>query len=125
MEDRGFYNHVVPSEGDTLNCDFCGTCIDRCPVGALLDTQFHNQARVWDLTETVTASPFSASEGDIVYGVLDGKIERGKSVEGAQISSQSRFGFNYIENPSRIKNASCKIERRGSTQIMGRGHDRS
>ncbi|WP_265820812.1 molybdopterin-dependent oxidoreductase [Geovibrio ferrireducens] len=103
MEDRGFYNHVVPSEGDTLNCDFCGTCIDRCPVGALLDTQFHNQARVWDLTETVTASPFSASEGDIVYGVLDGKIERGKSVEGAQISSQSRFGFNYIENPSRIK----------------------
>jgi predicted molibdopterin-dependent oxidoreductase YjgC len=103
MEDRGFYNHVTPAKGETLNCDFCGTCIDRCPVGALLDTQFHNQARVWDLDETTTASPFSASEGDVVYGVLDGKIERGKSVEGFQISSQSRFGFNYIENPSRIK----------------------
>ena len=103
MQDRGYYNHITPSKGTTLDCDFCGTCIDRCPVGALLDTQFHHQARVWDLEETVTASPFSSSEGDIVYGVLDGKIERGKSLEEAQISSQGRFAFNYIINPERVK----------------------
>jgi NADH dehydrogenase/NADH:ubiquinone oxidoreductase subunit G len=103
MEDRGYFNHVVPAKGETLNCDFCGTCIDHCPVGALLDNQFHNQARVWDLKEICTASPFSASEGDVVYGTLDGKIERGKANEGCQISSQARFAFNYIENESRIK----------------------
>ncbi|WP_022851563.1 molybdopterin-dependent oxidoreductase [Limisalsivibrio acetivorans] len=102
MEDRGFNNHVVPSKGETLDCDFCGTCIDRCPVGALLDNQFHHSARVWDLNETSTASPFSASEGDVVYGVRDGKIERGRSVEDSQISSQGRFAYSYIYNKTRV-----------------------
>lgn len=109
MENRAFSCRVATVEdGHNLHCDFCGTCIDRCPVGALLDAQFQHQARVWDLIETTTASPFSGSEGDVVYGMLDGKVERGKSVEGFQISSQSRFAYKYIYNPERVQNPLVK-----------------
>jgi len=101
MEDRGFYNHVVPSKGDTLECDFCGTCIDRCPVGALLDAQFHHSARVWDLEEKVTSSVFSPEGCAVSYGTKDGKILRAKAVGNGQISAQDRFAFKYLDSAER------------------------
>jgi NADH-quinone oxidoreductase subunit G len=32
---RGAVSLIAPNEGDHLNCDECGQCIDICPVGAL------------------------------------------------------------------------------------------
>ncbi|ADD69253.1 NADH:ubiquinone oxidoreductase, subunit G, iron- sulfur binding protein [Denitrovibrio acetiphilus DSM 12809] len=104
MEDRGFYNHVTPSKGDTLKCDFCGTCIDRCPVGALLDSQFHHSARVWDLENKVTSSVFSPTGGAVEYGLKDGKIYRAKAVGSGQITAQDRFAFKYLDSAERALN---------------------
>jgi len=103
MDDRGFYNHVTPAKGDTLGCDFCGTCIDRCPVGSLLDAQFHHASRVWDLDEIETASVFSPAGERVEYGVKDGKVLRAKAVE-SQITAQDRFGFKYLESENRALN---------------------
>jgi NADH dehydrogenase/NADH:ubiquinone oxidoreductase subunit G len=108
MDDRGFYNHVVPSKGDTLACDFCGTCIDRCPVGALLDAQFHHAARVWDLDEKVTSSVFSPDGCAVEYGTKDGKVLRAKAVGNGQISAQDRFAFKYLESADRALNPMVK-----------------
>ncbi|MGE4317427.1 MAG: 2Fe-2S iron-sulfur cluster-binding protein [Deferribacterales bacterium] len=104
MEDRGFFNHVVPSKGDTLQCDFCGTCIDRCPVGALLDAQFHHAARVWDLENVVTSSVFSPCGEQVEYGVKDGGILRATAVGNGQISAQDRFAFKYLDSADRALN---------------------
>jgi len=101
MEDRGFYNHVTPAKGDTLNCDFCGTCIDRCPVGSLLDAQFHHSARVWDLEEKVTSSVFSPAGGSVEYGLKNCKIARAKAIGSAQITAQDRFAFKYLDSADR------------------------
>jgi NADH dehydrogenase/NADH:ubiquinone oxidoreductase subunit G len=101
MEDRGFFNHVTPSKGDTLKCDFCGTCIDRCPVGALLDSQFHHSARVWDLENTITSSVFSPCGEQVEYGTMDGQIYRATAVGNGQISSSDRFAFKYLDADSR------------------------
>lgn len=103
MEDRGFYNHITPSR-EELKCDFCGTCIDRCPVGALLDNQFHHKARVWDLDEIETVSPHSPDGSSVVYGVKDGKIARGTATEVGQISAQDRFAFKFLTSSDRIVN---------------------
>ncbi|MDQ6700640.1 MAG: 2Fe-2S iron-sulfur cluster-binding protein, partial [Acidobacteriota bacterium] len=32
---RGAVSLIAPNEGDHLNCDECGMCVDICPVGAL------------------------------------------------------------------------------------------
>lgn len=104
MEDRGFYNHVTPAKGDTLGCDFCGTCIDRCPVGSLLDAQFHHAARVWDLEEKVTASVFSPDGCPVEYSTKDGKILRAKALADGQITAQDRFAFKYLESADRVLN---------------------
>lgn len=104
MEDRGFFNHVTPSRGDTLKCDFCGSCIDRCPVGALLDSQFHHSARVWDLENTVTSSVFSPCGEQVEYGTLEGRIMRAINVGSGQISSNDRFAYKYLDHESRALN---------------------
>jgi NADH dehydrogenase/NADH:ubiquinone oxidoreductase subunit G len=104
MDDRGFYNHVTPAKGDTLKCDFCGTCIDRCPVGALLDSQFHHSARVWDLENKVTSSAFSPDGAAVEYGLKDGKIMRAKAVGSGQITAQDRFAFKYLDSADRALN---------------------
>jgi len=104
MDDRGFYNHVVPAKGDTLGCDFCGTCIDRCPVGSLLDAQFHHSARVWDLEEKVTSSVFSPDGCAVEYGTKNGKILRAKAVGSGQITAQDRFAFKYLDSADRALN---------------------
>lgn len=104
MEDRGFFNHVVPAKGDTLACDFCGTCIDRCPVGALLDAQFHHSARVWDLENVTTSSVFSPCGEPVEYGTKDGKILRANALDSGQISALDRFAFKYLESADRALN---------------------
>lgn len=110
MEDRGFYNHVAPAKGDTLACDFCGTCIDRCPVGSLLDAQFHHAARVWDLEEKVTSSVFSPDGCAVEYGVKDGQIFRAKAVGSAQITAQDRFAFKYLDSADRVLNPKMNLD---------------
>lgn len=101
MEDRGFFNHVTPTRGDTLKCDFCGSCIDRCPVGALLDAQFHHAARVWDLENTVTSSVFSPCGEQVEYGTESNRILRARAVEHGQICAQDRFAYKYLEAADR------------------------
>jgi len=102
MDDRGFFNHITPSK-EELACDFCGTCIDRCPVGALLDAQFHHRARVWDLEEGVTTCTLCPVGCEVDYGKLDGEIVRGKSANEGQICSRGRFAYSYVNADERVK----------------------
>lgn len=108
MDQRGFFNHVTPSRGDTLKCDFCGSCIDRCPVGALLDAQFHHSARVWDLENVVTSSVFSPCGEQVEYGVMENKILRAKAYENDQICAQDRFAYKYLDAEDRALNPVIK-----------------
>lgn len=110
MEDRGFYNHVTPAKGDTLKCDFCGTCIDRCPVGALLDSQFHHSARVWDLENKITSSVFSPLGDPVEYGLLSGQIRRGKALDSGQITAKDRFAYKYLESADRIMKPKTSVD---------------
>src|SRR4030042_1455250 len=35
-----------------LDCEFCGSCIDICPGGALINKLFKYRARAWEVTKT-------------------------------------------------------------------------
>lgn len=113
MEDRGFFNHIIPTKGansNTLGCDYCGTCVDACPVGALLDKSFRHRARVWDLKDvhsTCTLCPVGCT---VEYGVSDNTIIRAKSVEGSQVCAKGRYGFRYLNSEDRISTPMLKRE---------------
>ena len=54
---RGYFTQLSSGELP-LNCEFCGSCIDICPVGALINKQWKYRARAWEVDKTEIACPF-------------------------------------------------------------------
>ena len=51
---RGVTSEIAPSEGDHLECDECGACIDICPVGALTSSVYRYKSRPWEMNHVGT-----------------------------------------------------------------------
>jgi NADH dehydrogenase/NADH:ubiquinone oxidoreductase subunit G len=88
-------------------CTFCGSCIDVCPVNALLESDRWRKGREWEYekTDTVCLScgsgcsiSVSTKDGSVVKinsGAPDGSIER-------TICAVGRFGFDSLIGDLRI-----------------------
>ncbi len=51
---RGAVSLIAPNDGDHLECDECGQCIDICPVGALTSGAYRYQTRPWEMEHVGT-----------------------------------------------------------------------
>lgn len=105
---RGFHTKVSPAFEETLNCEFCGQCIDACPVGALGAKPFRHRARVWYMDEYETICPYCGCGCTTNVSIREGKIMRARGKEGVGINdgnlcSKGRFGFDYIYSENRLK----------------------
>ena len=55
---RGFKSKISPAFEETLDCEFCGQCIDACPVGALGSKPYKYRARAWVLEKHDNICPY-------------------------------------------------------------------
>jgi predicted molibdopterin-dependent oxidoreductase YjgC len=104
---RGFDTVIGTNFDRVLNCEFCGECINICPVGALNDKLFKYKARSWDLTNVNTICSYCSTGCTLTLGVKDDKIMRvvGDDTIGAnkgRLCAKGRFGYQYIVSPDRI-----------------------
>jgi len=104
---RGFDTVIGTNFDRVLNCEFCGECINICPVGALNDKLFKYKARSWDLTNVSTICSYCSTGCTITLGVKNDKIMRvlGDDTIGVnkgRLCSKGRFGYQYIVSPERI-----------------------
>jgi formate dehydrogenase alpha subunit len=99
---RGYFTElgsgVLP-----LDCEFCGSCIDICPVGALINKLWKYRARAWEVTKTESVCPFCG--GGCVYELhtKDDRILRVRNENSILLCSKGRFGFPVVEAPDRLK----------------------
>ncbi|MHB8068006.1 MAG: molybdopterin-dependent oxidoreductase [Desulfobaccales bacterium] len=99
---RGYFTElgsgVLP-----LDCEFCGSCIDVCPVGALINKLWKYRARAWEVEKTETACPFCG--GGCVYElhIKNDRILRVRNQKSVLLCSRGRFGFPVVEAPDRLK----------------------
>ncbi len=86
-----------------LDCEFCGSCIDVCPVGALINKLWKYRARAWEVEKTETACPFCG--GGCVYELhtKNDRILRVRNQKSVLLCSRGRFGFPVVEAPDRVK----------------------
>src|SRR5690348_13322067 len=49
---RGVTESIIPNQGDHLECEECGMCVDVCPVGALTAGPYRYKTRPWEMTHT-------------------------------------------------------------------------
>lgn len=104
---RGFKTKVSPAFEETLNCEFCGQCIDACPVGALGTRSFRHSSRVWMMDEMQIICPYCGCGCTTNVSIREGRIMRARGKEGIGINdgnlcSKGRFGFDYIYSQNRL-----------------------
>ncbi len=96
-------------------CTFCGSCVDACPVNALLEADRWRKGREWDYEKTKSVCLSCGNGCDIVASTKDGsvvKINAG-APEGSvehYICAIGRFGFDSITSDTRITVPMKKVD---------------
>jgi NADH dehydrogenase/NADH:ubiquinone oxidoreductase subunit G len=107
---RGVGSKVVTATDKPLQeseCTFCGSCVDVCPVNALLEAERWRKGREWEY-ERVQSQCLSCGDGcDIIVSTKDGevvKINAGAEQGSAEryICAVGRFGFDSLNSESRV-----------------------
>src|SRR4030043_1017207 len=114
---RGVGSKVVTASDKPLQeseCTFCGSCVDVCPVNALLEAERWRKGREWEY-EKVQSQCLSCGDGcDLTVSTKDGevvKINAGAEEGSAErfICAVGRFGFDSLNNESRITSPMKKV----------------
>ncbi|NJD55224.1 MAG: 4Fe-4S dicluster domain-containing protein [Nitrospirae bacterium] len=107
---RGVGSRVVTANDKPLqesSCTFCGSCIDVCPVNAILEADRWRKGREWEYEKTSSVClscgngcsiAVSTKEGNVIKistGAPDGSIER-------TICAVGRFGFDSLYSEMRV-----------------------
>src|SRR5208283_4728221 len=104
---RGFKSKISPAFEEALDCEFCGQCIDACPVGALGSKPYRFRSRVWYMDEHEIICPYCGCGCTMNLSLREGRIMRSRGKEGVGINngdlcSKGRFGFDYIYSENRL-----------------------
>ncbi len=115
---RGIELKVVTAKDKPLQesgCTFCGSCVDACPVNALLESDRWRKGREWEYEKTNSVCMLCGNGCDIAVSIKDGavrKINAGAPDGSADkyICAYGRFGFESNDGDSRIKTPLKRID---------------
>jgi len=107
---RGVGSKVATAEDKPLQesgCTFCGSCVDVCPVNALLEADRWRKGREWDYDMVSSVCLLCGNGCDITVSTKDGQIMKvnAGALEGSPeryICAYGRFGFDCIEADNRV-----------------------
>lgn len=107
--DRGFNSRPSPPFGmplDKSSCEFCGTCVTLCPVGALSEK---SKRYYGSGTKSIpTTCSFCGSGCSIYLEVKDNQVvgvrpNTVNSVNNISLCARGHYGYDFIHNPDRLK----------------------
>ncbi|MDI6752656.1 MAG: molybdopterin-dependent oxidoreductase [bacterium] len=103
---RGMKAKIGTDFDRSLDCEFCGQCIDICPVGALTSKLFKFKARVWELTDKDIICPYCNVGCNLTARSRDGRIlkidAKESGVNEGGVCVKGHFGFDYIYAEDRL-----------------------
>jgi NADH-quinone oxidoreductase subunit G len=111
---RGVVSLIAPNEGDHLNCDECGQCIDICPVGALTSGPYRYQTRPWEMEHIGTICTHCSNGCKTTLGVRNEKIIRGNNrdrsgINGEFLCIKGRYAFDFTYHEERLLSPMMRV----------------
>ncbi len=120
IQQRGVSSVIAPNEGDHLDCEECGMCIDICPVGALTSGAYRYKTRPWEMKHVGTVCTHCGDGCKTTLGVRRSEtgmeIVRGDNrdksgINGDFLCIKGRYAFDFANSEERI--TSPLIKRNG------------
>jgi len=99
---RGDKSKVSTDFDQPLDCEFCGECVEICPVGALTTKQFKFKGRTWNLEKTASVCNYCGCGCRTSFETRLGRIVRVKSGAKNYLCSKGRFGWDAIHHHDRL-----------------------
>jgi len=111
IQNRGVSSIIAPNEGDHLDCEECGMCIDICPVGALTSGAYRYKTRPWEMNHVGTTCTHCADGCKTTLGVRRSdtgmEIVRGDNrdksgINGDFLCIKGRYAFDFANHEDRL-----------------------
>jgi NADH-quinone oxidoreductase subunit G len=104
---RGAHSEIIPNQGEKLECEECGMCIDICPVGALTSGTYRYKTRPWELTYTGTICNHCGDGCKTTLAVRNNEIIRANNRDhsgfnGEFLCVKGRFGWDFVNHEQRL-----------------------
>ncbi|MEW5766668.1 MAG: NADH-quinone oxidoreductase subunit NuoG [bacterium] len=114
---RGYEVRIGTDFDRPLDCEFCGQCLDICPVGALTSRLFKHRGRVWELKNVATTCAYCGAGCSFTLGVKRGRVLRARGADSESVNDENlcvrgHFGWGYIHHPERLATPLMKREGR-------------
>lgn len=105
---RGLEAKVGTEFDGPLNCEFCGSCVSVCPVGALISRPFKFKARWWALNKVKTVCSYCGTGCQLTLGVKDNKVlttiyDENQGFHNGQLCTRGRWGYQFVNSDQRLK----------------------
>jgi predicted molibdopterin-dependent oxidoreductase YjgC len=105
---RGIQTAIDTDFHRPIECEFCGQCLDTCPVGAITSDGFDYTTKVWELRETTTPCPYCGCGCLLTMGSKEGELKRvfsdpEQGPSDGNLCVKGRFGWDFIDHPERLK----------------------
>ncbi len=101
---------------DPYNCEFCGACVDICPVGALTAKISKHRSRPWEVERREISCPFCGVGCRMSAHVRRGELMKTTPVgerddNFSDLCFRGRFATAHVNHPSRL--TSCLARKEG------------
>ena len=124
IQQRGVSSVIAPNEGDHLNCEECGMCIDICPVGALTSGAYRYKTRPWEMNHVGTIcthcgdgcrTTLGVRRDDTGMEIVRGDNRDKSGINGDFLCIKGRYAFDFAKSEDRITEP--LIKRNGKHEV--------
>lgn len=106
---RGTKARISTDFDRPLDCEFCGECVEICPVGALTTRQFKYKARSWNLEGTKSVCNYCGCGCGITCETRAGKIMRVGPAKENYLCVKGRFGWDAAHSGERLLTPKMRV----------------
>lgn len=116
---RGVGSKVTTAQDSPLQeagCTFCGSCIDACPVNAILEADRWRRGREWEYERVESTCMYCGNACSTVVSTYRGQVAKvnaggDKGRRDHYICAYGRYGFDYINADTRVLEPMRKTDR--------------
>jgi len=104
---RGIETRVAPFLDQSLDCEFCGQCVNACPVGALVAQPYTAGVAAWQRSRVMTTCSFCACGCEVAVETHGGRLQRVTSDPDnphnrGKLCVKGWLGLDVLDSPDRL-----------------------